>query len=155
MLYSKTQRINYKYLIRLVIGSVLAVSFSLSFISNADAEVAVVVNLGVVVDEVTQDDIANVFLKRVKNLPNGIQLTPIDQKDSLQLKQEFYLKVTGKNPNQLNAYWSRLVFTGKGAPPQTVRNDDEVIRAVRANPELIGYIDASKVDETVKVLFSK
>ena len=33
-------------------------------------------------------------------------------------------------------------------------NDDEVMHAVRSNPEFIGYIDASKVDDTVKVLFS-
>ena len=154
MLYSKKQRINYKYLIRLVVGSVLALSFSLPFIPNAEAEVAVVVNISVLADNITKDDIANVFLKRTKNLPNGIQLTPIDQKESLKLKQEFYLKVTGKNPNQLNAYWSRLMFTGKAMPPQTVRNDEEVMHAVRSNPSLIGYIDTSKVDDTVKVLFS-
>lgn len=131
-------------------GSVLACSA----VTNVHAEIAVVVNVSVFSEGVTKDDIANVFLKRIKDLPIGGALTPIDQRDALNVKQEFYLKVTGKNPNQLNAYWSRLMFTGKGVPPQTVRNDDEVLNAVRANPGFVGYIDATKVDDTVKVLFS-
>jgi hypothetical protein len=38
------------------------------------------------------------------DLPNG------------QVRDEFYLKLTGKNPAQIQAYWSRLVFTGRALP---------------------------------------
>jgi hypothetical protein len=149
-LYSKKRRTKLASLGQLFMGSVLACAV----VINAHAEIAVVVNVSVFSDGLTLDDIANLFLKRVKDLPSSIELTPIDQRDAQNLKQEFYLKVTGKNPNQLNAYWARLMFTGKGVPPQTVRNDDEVLNAVRSNLNFVGYIDASKVDNTVKVLFS-
>jgi hypothetical protein len=45
-----------------------------------------------------------------------------------------------------------LVFTGKGTPPKVVANDAEVISLISANPNLIGYIDATAVTGTVKVI---
>ena len=57
-----------------------------------------------------------------------------------------------KDAAQLNAYWSRLIFTGKGEPPKKVADNTDVLALVAANPNIIGYVDASAVNSTVKVL---
>ncbi|HLO93975.1 MAG TPA: phosphate ABC transporter substrate-binding protein, partial [Burkholderiaceae bacterium] len=64
----------------------------------------------------------------------------------------FYAQVAGRSEAQIKAYWSRMVFTGKGAPPQEVGDGAAVKKLLANNPNLVGYIDAAQVDGSVKVL---
>ncbi|MCG8537807.1 MAG: phosphate ABC transporter substrate-binding protein, partial [Pseudomonadales bacterium] len=63
-------------------------------------------------------------------------------------------KVIDKTPSQLNAYWSRLIFTGKGAPPKQYFDDAEIIEVILEDDEAVGYIDSSSVTEGLKVIFT-
>ena len=56
-----------------------------------------------------------------------------------------------KSSSQIKAYWSKLVFTGKGKPPTELSGAD-AIKFVAEKPYAIAYVDASKVDTSVKVL---
>ena len=55
-------------------------------------------------------------------------------------------------PQQLKAYWAKLVFTGQGTPPKEVDNDAAVLKLVAENPNIIGYIDAAAVNSSVRVV---
>ena len=127
----------------LFVAGALTVTSSLSH-----AEVVIVVNNSVAVSSITVDVAANIFLGKVDELPGGIRMVPIGQK----ARTEFYSKVVKKDAAQLNAYWSRLIFTGKGEPPKKVADNTDVLALVAANPNIIGYVDASAVNSTVKVL---
>ncbi len=118
----------------------------------AQAEVAVIVNSSVGVADISADAAADIFLSKVSALPDGTKMVPIDQEDSQKAREEFYSKVVKKDAAQLNAYWSRLIFTGKGEPPKKVADNAEVVALVSANPNIIGYVDASAVTGGVKVL---
>ena len=54
-----------------------------------------------------------------------------------------------KNDSQLRAYWSRVVFTGIGKPPSEHGGDVEIRKLVADNPNVIGYIDKNKLDDSV------
>jgi ABC-type phosphate transport system substrate-binding protein len=131
----------------LFVAGALTVTSSLSH-----AEVVIVVNNSVAVSSITVDVAANIFLGKVDELPGGIRMVPIDQEDGQKARTEFYSKVVKKDAAQLNAYWSRLIFTGKGEPPKKVADNTDVLALVAANPNIIGYVDASAVNSTVKVL---
>lgn len=120
--------------------------------SAAHAEVAIVVNKSVAISEIATDQAADIFLGKVDSLPNGTKMVPIDQEDTEKVRTEFYTKVVKKDAAQLNAYWSRLIFTGKGEPPKKVADNAEVLALVASNPNIIGYVDASAVNSSVKVL---
>jgi ABC-type phosphate transport system substrate-binding protein len=45
-----------------------------------------------------------------------------------------------------------LIFTGKGTPPKQSGSDADVKALIAKNPNMIGYIDASAVDGSVKVV---
>ena len=64
----------------------------------------------------------------------------------------FYAKALEKSDSQLKAYWSKLIFTGKGTKPDSVKNDVAVIELVSKNPNIIGYIDSASVGPGVKVV---
>lgn len=119
---------------------------------NVQAELAVIANKSVSVSSITLEQAADIFLSKLDVLEDGTQLIPIDQKDSQASRDEFYSKVLKKDSAQLNAYWSRMVFSGEGQPPKKMADDTEVMALVRANPNVIGYVDAAAVNGSVKVL---
>ena len=116
------------------------------------AEVAVIVSSNNGNSNISAADISKVFLGKSKSFPDGSQAIAIDQNDNSAARDEFNDKVLGKSSSQLKSYWSRLIFTGKGTPPKQVANDAAIKAAVAGNPAMIGYIDASAVDGTVKVV---
>lgn len=116
------------------------------------AEIAVIVSSNNSNSNISTADISKVFLGKSKSFPDGTQAIAIDQNDNSAARDEFNDKVLGKSSSQLKSYWSRLIFTGKGTPPKQVANDAAIKAAVAGNPAMIGYIDASAVDGTVKVV---
>lgn len=117
----------------------------------AQAEIAIVVHPSNT-SEVDKSTLSRIFLGKAKSFSNGGQAVPISQSESSASTDEFNSKVLRKSDSQLKAYWSKLVFTGKGTPPKSVNSDAEVIGLVSSNPNLIGYIDAASVTGAVKVV---
>lgn len=105
-------------------------------------------------DSMETNDVRDLFIGRSKQLPNGQAADPIDLDQGNALREEFHDKVTGRSQAQLNAFWSKQVFTGKGQPPRTLDSSASVKSAVASTPGAIGYIDASEVDDTVKVILT-
>lgn len=141
-----------RYLVRM--ASVLAFSVVTLWSHGAEADLAVVVNAENPTDSITIEELVNVFLGRSRQLAGGTKVIPIDQMEGESARIEFYDKVVKKSPSQLNSYWSRLIFAGKGRPPYAVSNDQEVIEFVSANPSMIGYVDLTAVDDSVKVILT-
>ena len=52
----------------------------------------------------------------------------------------------------VGALWAQNIFAGKGLPPKVATPGAEMKRLVATNRNAIGYIRASEVDDTVKVL---
>ena len=140
------------YLVRMT--SVIAFCLVTLWSHGAEADLAVVVNLENPTDSITVEELVNVFLGRSRQLAGGTKVIPIDQIEGESARIEFYDKVVKKSPSQLNSYWSRLIFAGKGRPPYAVMNDQEVIEFVSANPSMIGYVDQTAVDDSVKVILT-
>lgn len=115
------------------------------------AEVAVIVHPSNN-NALSKMEVKKIFLGKKKNYSDGGVVLPIDLQEGSAAREEFSKALLGKTPNQLKAYWSKLVFTGKGAPPKSVRTPSEVISTVSTNPSSIGYIEASEVTDQVKVV---
>ena len=98
--------------------------------------------------------VSDIFLGKAATLPSGDPITPIEQKDSSPVREEFHSKVTNKSSSQLRAYWSKQIFSGKGKPPKEVDDSLAVKQFVITTPNAIGYIDKSAVDDSVKVVFA-
>jgi ABC-type phosphate transport system substrate-binding protein len=131
--------------------------FSLGMIAgstSAWAEAVVVVSAKSGASALTVDQASDIFLGKSNSLPGGGQAVPIDQSDGTGARDEFYQKATGKNSAQVKAYWSKQIFSGKGQPPKEAGDNASVKTLLSSNPNMIGYIDKSAVDATVKVLLS-
>ncbi|CAH0348973.1 hypothetical protein [Aquabacterium sp. CECT 9606] len=125
------------------IVSILSVFFALTGAGHA-ADIVAIGNPSAAA--MTKDQVADVFLGKSQSA------VPIDQVESSPIRAEFYKKATGRDPAQIKALWSRLVFSGKAQPPKEVADSSAVKKAVAADPKAIGYIEKSAVDGSVKVL---
>lgn len=97
--------------------------------------------------------ISRIFLGKLKKFPDGSSVVPVNQKSGSVDKSTFDEKALGKSSSQIKAYWSKLMFSGKGKPPKEFSSDGDVKSFVAKEANAIGYIDEASVDDTVKVVF--
>jgi hypothetical protein len=120
---------------------------------SSSAEVVAVVSSKSAITALSKSQVADIFLGKVTRFPDGILAVPIDQVGGSVERDEFYAKVAGRSPAQITAYWSKILFTGRGQPPREVSNDIEMKKRIATDPFAIGYINAELVDGSVRVLF--
>jgi len=115
-------------------------------------DLVVVVSARSPVEALRPDQVAAVFLGQAPRFPNGAVATALDQPLGSAERDQFYLRVTGKTPALLKAYWSKLVFTGRGQPPRELEGNAAVRKAVAEDPTMVGYIQREALDPTVRAV---
>lgn len=137
-----------------LIAGVLVTVFAAGFTSTAAlAEIAIIANPGSGASELDAKTAKKLFLGKTQSVPGMSSVTLVDQADSSSTKAEFTEKVTKKGLGKYKAYWSKKIFSGKAVPPKELANDAEVKAYVAGHRDAVGYVDASDVDDSVKVLF--
>jgi ABC-type phosphate transport system substrate-binding protein len=116
------------------------------------ADVVPVVSARSQVQEMSKNQVVDIFLGRANRFPNGEQAVPIDQAEGSEVRDVFYLQFANRSAAQLKAYWSKIVFTGKGEPPREVSPSERVKRVLAENPHYIGYIERAELDANVKMV---
>lgn len=122
---------------------------------SACAEVVPVVSAKSTVENLSPNQVMDIFLGKTSRFPNGEIAVPIDQAEGTAIRDAFYMQFASKSAAQLKAYWSKIIFTGRGQPPRELSPSEKVKRVLADNPHLIGYIERSEVDENVKVVLSR
>jgi ABC-type phosphate transport system substrate-binding protein len=117
------------------------------------AELVVVVNARSGVAVLTRNEVINIFFGRYRQFFNGLEAQPVDLVDSHPDRARFYSGLVGKDLSDVNAYWSRQVFSGRTQPLPRATTADEVIKWVIAHPGGIGFVDLAKADARVKVVY--
>ena len=100
---------------------------------------------------IDDDAISKLFLGQLKTFPGGAAATPVDQKNA-ETSGEFHTKVLNTSSKEVRKIWARQVFTGGLRPPAALDNDEAVVQFVSTTPDAIGYVQAAKVTNKVKVI---
>jgi hypothetical protein len=116
------------------------------------ADLVVVVNPASGIEQLTRNQIIDIFLGRYRKLPSGAVAIPIDLRVGTPERKEFYLLLVGKDGAQMSSYWARLVFSGQAAPPFPVPDARTALDLVATNPNAIAYLDRTTVDSRVRVV---
>jgi ABC-type phosphate transport system substrate-binding protein len=130
----------------------LLAAFLLALLAPAAGagELVVIVSARNPIGALRADQVADIFLAQVGHFPDGADAVALDQGVGSPLRNEFYAKVAAKSPALVKAYWAKMIFTGRGQPPKEAPNSVAVRKLVADNPALIGYIDKSALDASVK-----
>jgi len=118
--------------------------------SYSVADIAMIVNKQNSLTTVELKEVKLLYLGKRKKI-GGVKVTPVALQDEHETTKVFVNGVLSKTLQQHRGYWARIVFTGKGAPPQQLKSSAEVKKWIIENPASIGFIDSADVDDTVKV----
>ena len=128
----------------------LALALSVGAGANASAELVVIVSARNPAPALNNDQIAAIFLGQSGRFPDGAEAVALDPRLGSQERNQVYQQVAGKSPALLKAHWSKMVFTGRGQPPREAPDNAAVKRMVADNPGMIGYIERSALDASVR-----
>jgi ABC-type phosphate transport system substrate-binding protein len=122
------------------------------FPAGAAGELVVIVSSKNPVAALRPEQVADIFLGQVGRFPDGAEAVALDQSIGSGIRDEFYAKVAAKSPSLVKAYWTKMIFTGRGQPPREMPSSAAIRKLVADNPSLIGYIDKSALDASVKAV---
>lgn len=131
--------------------NVILLFFGLTCSWASYAEVVVVVNPQNPIQAMKIDEVRDIFLGQSGEFPGGDLAIPADLPEGA-TRDAFYMKVADKSPQQMRAYWLKLIYTGKGIPPQKSSDSAALKKLISKNQGVIGYIDEKEVDNSVKVI---
>lgn len=134
-----------------MLKKMLLVAILFMAVNSAMAESVVIVNL-TNANSLDAKIVKRIFLGKEKKFADGNETIAINQPFDSQVRRDFDQNMLGRSSSQVSAYWSKLVFTGKGIPPKEVANDAEVIALVSKNPNVIGYISKASITDAVKAV---
>jgi ABC-type phosphate transport system substrate-binding protein len=140
------------YLKQIRLFSVIAVMAMSSSISLAKAEVVLVTSANSPVYSLTSNQVVDIFLGKADELPSGAPIVAVDQAEGSKEKEEFYKRYTNRTLPQIRAYWSKLIFTGKGEPPKEISDSEQLKKYLATHPNSIGYLERDKVDSSLKIV---
>jgi len=114
---------------------------------------AVVVNKANPVDKMTRSELIDLFMGKYVAFPDDNKALPVELKGEHDIKVHFYQKLVGMPLSRVNAYWSRLRFTGRKRVAILQANEAELIDYIIANEQAIGYVPKSLITEDLKVVY--
>ena len=114
-------------------------------------EVVLIVNSDSAITSISARDAMNIYLGKKSSWSNGTTVVPFSHGDDA-ITGTFARTYVKKSAQQLDLYWRKLVFTGKGTPPEKFSDSKLMKRAVASRRGAIGYILKSELDGSVTQL---
>ena len=68
------------------------------------------------------------------------------------MRADFYRRLVNKDLNEINAYWSRLIFSGRTSPPLQASSSADVIVWLLGQPGGVAYVDRTQVDKRLRIV---
>ncbi|NVJ61094.1 MAG: hypothetical protein HWE27_11935 [Gammaproteobacteria bacterium] len=143
---------------RLSLVSLLMISLPLEILASSEQHksynISIVVHKSNTLHSLEYEQVVDLFMGKRVSSPQGDLLTPIDIESGEALRAQFYNELTGLTLARVNAYWSRLKFTGRARPPIKVATSDDVLNYISVNPNAIGYLPDYSVTDDLRVVYT-
>lgn len=108
---------------------------------RAVAPFRVVANPSVTATSLTRAELSAIFMRRTRSWRDGTEVRPVEQPSRARVRETFSNAVHGKSVAYVTRYWHRVIFAGRGVPPEELASDAAVLEYVRTHRGAIGYID--------------
>ena len=133
--------------------STLVIAFSSTV---AMADVAIISNPDANVGGIDAFTVKNIFLGERKSYMNGVYANPIHHAEGSPVRKIFFNSILEITEQGHDSHWSRKqkqrTMRTTAYRPEEVASYTDMLKTVANTSGGIGYIDASKVNDSVKVL---
>jgi ABC-type phosphate transport system substrate-binding protein len=118
-----------------------------------ESGVAVVVNATNSVTQISSEDVARMFLKKVRTWPDGRMAAPVDQSSTSSVRAQFGKEILRLTLGQQKEYWMAQTLSGRELPPRALEGDAQVLDFVGSQTGAIAYVSAhAELPPTVKAV---
>ena len=101
----------------------------------------------------SRKQVADFFLKRVSNWPDGTLAAPIDLSVASPTRAAFSKTVIGQPTEGVVRYWQQTMHAGLRLTPPLVKPEDGVLSLLQSTPGGIGYVsEGAALPEGVKTV---
>ena len=102
--------------------------------------VSVIVNSSNSVQELSSEDVARIFLKKVRTWPDGRMASPVDQSGASPVRATFGKEVLRLSLGEQKEYWLTQTLSGRELPPRALEGDRAVLDFVGNQTGAIAYV---------------
>ena len=120
---------------------------------GAQERLVVVVNKDNPVEQFSRSELIDLFMGKYVAFPNDVKAIPVELYGDHNIKVKFYQNLLGMPFARVNAYWSRLRFSGKKREVVFRPNENDLIAFIIANKQAIGYVPQSFITDDLKVVY--
>ena len=117
-----------------------------------DSSIRVVVNKENKLAALSTDDLQRIFLGKKTLWETGTRIVPAMPEEESPPGAAFLAKTLQKSVSQFRTYWKRLLFSGGGTVPKVFRTSGQILDLVARQPGGIGVVEASSLDDRVRVI---
>lgn len=126
----------------------------LAYVPLSPAAVYVVVNEANRSINIDRDELAAFFLGKRRTFPNGEIALVVERGKQSDVRAEFFFALNKMSLSRINAYWSRLTFSGRIIPPSVVEQDDDLLQVIATNSNAISYVDFIPKNPKVSIVYT-
>jgi len=117
----------------------------------ARADIYVIVNKDMHLEELDKSDIAAIYLLKKRSWENGDNIMPINLPAQSSARSRFTSAVFNSSPEKLSSYWDEMLF--KGVNPPIIQNSEQaVILFIERVKGAIGYVETKPQNPQIKVI---
>jgi len=121
--------------------------------TSGDQDLAIIVNQSNPVDNLSLQELRTVFLGERSHWPNGRRITLVMMEPGFAERKAVLREVYRMNESDFSRHFMQGLFTGEVfVSPKTLASPVGVRKFVFNVPGAIGYVRATDVDDTVKVI---
>jgi len=92
------------------------------------------------ITSVSRTELSKIFLGKLRTWADHTPAVPIDQVPGSRAREDFTRWVHDRSVVNVEVYWKRQIFSGRGVPPPEVTGTAAVIEFVRTHPGAVGYV---------------
>lgn len=122
----------------------------------AYADLVVIGNKDILINNLSVEQIAAIYLGKSVTLSTGEKLVPIDQNSNSAIYRQFYQQMTNMDPASVSSYWAKMIFSNSSAEPPEVDSDLVAIADVENHSKAIAYVESQSLgsqSQNIKILY--
>ena len=105
------------------------------------------------VDSINRKELIDLYMGKYLAFSNGNTAKPIDFSGDNNIKSDFYNALVGLSLARVNAYWSRLKFTGRVRPPLELTTLEDIETILKNEKNAVCYVYRYQLNDSMKVVY--
>ena len=116
------------------------------------SKIYVVTNADAPITNLSKKELRDLYLGRTKSFPNGEYAKVIDRQGNEELRTKFFKTVCNMSPRKVDAFWAKLVFSGRMHPLEKMEADAEVLNSLKDDKYALAFVSSAPVHANLKIV---